>query len=165
MYSWEKDGKLCTCSKYVWADKPPTAAKGRGCSADLRKCWDLLGAGTDSREKKSSWSLNWLQDRREYGWSFRVFTYLQLKVAFLHKRWCKLLLFRVSTGGSFWRCSAETISLSMLFFGPNIYKQKHGLKQQYRLVQYAGVRFFKFCFLSSSHVPGVSLLSQIIPFL
>lgn len=23
----------------------------------------------------------------------------------------------MSTGGSFWRCSAETISLSMLFFG------------------------------------------------
>lgn len=61
----------------------------------------------------------------------------------------------MSTGGSFWRCSAETISLSMLFFGLNICEQKHRIKQQYRLVQYASIRLFKFSFLSSSCVPVV----------
>lgn len=64
----EKDVEVIHSSKDIWADQPPTAAEGRGCSADLRECQGLsLGAGRGSKQKKSSWSLNWLQGCREYG--------------------------------------------------------------------------------------------------
>lgn len=76
-----------------------------------------------------------------------------------------IVFIKVSTGGSIWRCSAETICLSMLFFGLNICQQKHTIKQQYRLALYARIRHFKFSFLSSSCVPGMSLLSQILHYL
>lgn len=131
------------------ADQPPTAAKGRGCSADLRKCWDLpLGARTDSRKNKSSWSLYWLQEWRENGW-FSVFLYLQLEVAFLHKRLLIVLCPLVVHFGDVqlrlfpWACCSL------------VCEQKQRIKQQYRLVQYASIRLFKFSFLSSSCIPVV----------